>query len=287
VRAAQRYSQLQVAKAGVLKELRDRLKGLGKKLNNLADLMDSEAKLQSQLLDPLADIQQVYRTRYLQAFDEVTGKCEEARAEIDNLPDSPEYRTVAEMASMDALGSTDLAALESDVAGCKVGLFESTLDRNAVERALKDRPQPEGCPLHVDEAEAWVERAEQARSASKGRLRSALVGMANLLRQPALSTLLRQGEQEPFIAEVLKALDAEKLAGLLAERISADKAGAKLLAKHLKRIVVKVVRLQDFRPSKGTLEKGDIETVVGEFRKFLEAAVNGDGAGQSTIVEIR
>jgi hypothetical protein len=163
-----------VAKDGVLKELRDKLKGLGKKLNHLADLMESEAKLQSQLLDSLADIQQVYRIRYLQAFDEVTGKCEEVRTEIDNLPGSPEYHTVAELSDIDALGSTDLAALKSDVAGCKVGLFESTLDRNGVERALKDRPQPEGCPLHVDEAEGWIKRSEQARSASKGRLRSSL-----------------------------------------------------------------------------------------------------------------
>jgi hypothetical protein len=66
-----------------------------------------------------------------------------------------------------------------------------------------------------------------------------------------------------------------------------DPANAKLLAKYLKRIVVKVVRLQDFHPSKATVEKGDIETVVGEFRKFLEAAVDGDGKSQSTILEIK
>ena len=220
VRAAYRFSQLQVAKDGVLKELRDRLKSLGKKLNNLADLMDPEAKLQSQLLDPLADIQEVYRTRYLQAFDEVTGKCEEVRTEIDNLTASPEYQAVAELADIDSLGSIDLATLKSDVAGCKVGLFESTLDRNGVERALKDRPQPEGCPLHVDEAQKCVEAAEQAQDRARGIVRSALVGIANLLRQPAFRNLLQQGEQEPFIAEVLKAPDAEKLADLLADLLA-------------------------------------------------------------------
>jgi hypothetical protein len=31
--------------------------------------------------------------------------------------------------------------------------------------------------------------------------------------------------------------------------------------------------------------KGDIETVVSEFRKFLEIAVDGDGKSQSTILE--
>jgi hypothetical protein len=287
VRAAHRYSQLPVAKDSPIKELRDKLRSLGKKLNGLADLMDSEAKLQSQLLDPLADIQQVYRTRYLQAFDEVTGKCEEVRSEIDDLTGSTEYQAVAELAGIDALGSTDLAALQGQVSGCKVGLFESSLDRNGVERALKDRPQPEGCPLHVDEAQQWVDAAEQAQERATGVVRAVLVGMANLLRQPALRNLLQQGEREPFVAEVLKAPDAEKLADLLAEGIPADPANAKLLAKYLKRIVVKVVRLQDFHPSKATVEKGDIETVVGEFRKFLEAAVDGDGKNQSTILEIK
>ena len=99
--------------------------------------------------------------------------------------------------------------------------------------------------------------------------------------------MLQQGEQERFIAEVLTAPDAEKLADLLAERIPTDKANARLLARYLKRIVVKTVRMQDFRPSKGTVEKGDIETVVGEFRKFLEAGLDGDGKTQSTLLEIK
>ena len=43
----------------------------------------------------------------------------------------------------------------------------------------------------------------------------------------------------------------------------------------------------DFKPSKTKLEKADIDTVVGEFRKFLETALDGDARAESTIVEIR
>jgi hypothetical protein len=35
------------------------------------------------------------------------------------------------------------------------------------------------------------------------------------------------------------------------------------------------------------VEEGDIETSVGEFRKFLETALDGDARAKSTIVEIR
>jgi hypothetical protein len=39
--------------------------------------------------------------------------------------------------------------------------------------------------------------------------------------------------------------------------------------------------------SKGTVEKGDIEAVVGELRRFLEIAVDRDRTGQRAIGEIR
>ena len=67
IRAAHRYSQLAVKKDGPIGDLKDKLRNLGKKLEHAEDLMDSEAKLQSQLLDLLEAIQSVYRTRYLQA----------------------------------------------------------------------------------------------------------------------------------------------------------------------------------------------------------------------------
>ena len=249
--------------------------------------MGSEAKLQTKLLDPFADIQQVHRSRPLQAFDQVTGKCEAVSTEIDELPSSPEFKTLDALSKIDALGNIDVAGLRDEVASHKSGLFESTLDRNGVERALKDRPLPEGCPLHVDEAATLVSAAESALEAAQAAVKAALVNVAKLLMQPALRSLLEQGKSESFIADVLAAADAEKLAELLVQRIPADPAKGKLLAKYLKRIIVKVVQLQDFRPSKATVGKSDIDAVVTEFRQFLEDAVGGDGKDQSTILEIK
>ena len=99
-------------------------------------------------------------------------------------------------------------------------------------------------------------KAEEAHGKAKSVVRSALVNMASLLRQPALRSLLEQGKQEPFIAEVLAAPGDEKLADILAERIPADPGNARLLAKYLKRIVVRVIHLHDFKPSKTKVEKG-------------------------------
>ena len=287
IRAAYRYSQLKAGKEGPTAELKEKIRSLGKRLDNVGDLMDSEAKLQSQLLDLLDSIQTTYKTRYLQGFDQVTGKCEECRTEIEKLTASSPFGAIEELTKLDALATMDVDRLRDDVLSHKRGLFQSSLDRNAVERALKDRPLPEGCPLHVDEAHRLVADAEQAVERATTIVRSSLVNLASFLRQPALRSLLEQGKSEPFVAELLKARDDDALADLLADRIAADPANAKILAKYLKRIVVKVIHLQEFKPSKTKVEKGDIETVVGEFRKFLETAVNGDGKSQSTILEIK
>jgi hypothetical protein len=99
--------------------------------------------------------------------------------------------------------------------------------------------------------------------------------------------LLEQGKQEQFVADVLAAESDDNLAALLAQCVPADPANAKLLAKYLKRIMVKVIHLNEFHPTKTKVEKADIESVVSEFRKFLETAVDGDGKGQSTILEIK
>ena len=101
--------------------------------------------------------------------------------------------------------ASNVGTLKDEVASHKDGLFQSSLDRNAVEPGLKDRPQPEGCSLHMDEADQLVAEAEEAQEKAKAEVQSALVNMASLLRQPALRSLLEQGKQEQFIADVLAA----------------------------------------------------------------------------------
>ena len=109
----------------MLGELVGKIKALGKTLANLGDLMESEAKLQAQLLDPLAEIQETYRTRYLQAFDNVTGQCEAVRSEIDALARSPEMKALEALATIDALGKTEVPRLKAEAACCKDRLFQT------------------------------------------------------------------------------------------------------------------------------------------------------------------
>jgi hypothetical protein len=290
VRAAHRYAKLELSVTSVLSNLRDKIKDLRKKLGKLEDIediMESTPKLQSQLLDPLGVIRDTYRVRYLQAYDQVTGKCEEVRSAVEQLPSSMEFQALRLLEKIEAFSSIDTASLRKRLESCTSGLFSTSLDRNSVERALRDRPIPEECNLTVDDAQEQVDEAEQVEQQTRELVRDALLSAAKLLQQPALHTLLEQGKGEPFIADVLAATDADALANLLAERLSADQKLAKLLAKYLKKIRIKIVRLVEFQPTKATVERGEVEEVVGEFREFLEKAFDHDGQKQLVIVEFK
>ena len=162
IRAAHRYSKLQPSGQSVLADLHDKLKSLRKRLGKLEDLLESTAKLQSQVLDPLDDIRDTYKTRFLQAFDQVTGKCEAVRAAVEQLPSGADFGALVLLEKIDALSGIDTRALRGQLEHAADGLFATELDRNRVERALRDRPIPEGCSLQVDEAEQHIEQAETA-----------------------------------------------------------------------------------------------------------------------------
>jgi hypothetical protein len=73
----------------------------------------------------------------------------------------------------------------------------------------------------------------------------------------------------------------------LAEQLSDDSERAGLIAKYLKKIQVHGLRLSDFKPSKKTVEKSDVDAVVNEFRSFLESAFKSDGKQHSIILEFK
>ncbi len=53
--------------------------------------------------------------------------------------------------------------------------------------------------------------------------------------------------------------------------------------RYLKRIVVKRVKLADFKPSVGTIERGQIGEVTEEFRQYLEDQIADVDDGEDTL----
>lgn len=287
IRAAYRYSKLVLDKDSVVKELRPKIKSLETKLGSLESLMETPAKLHSQLLDPFGEVSDAYRTRYLQAYDEVTTKCEQVSQVISGLPQGAEFSALTLLQKIDALSGISTSLVRANLEACQDELFETEADRNEVERELGNRPQPVKCSLRVDDAQQYIDNADQIQARAESLVQVALVAAAKLLGQPALRENLEQGKGDPFIDAVLEATNADALASVLADQLSTDPKQADLIAKYLKKIQVNGIRLSDFKPSKTTLEKGDITLVVEEFRAFLDFAFESDGKEQSVVVELK
>lgn len=287
IRAAHRYSLLELSEDSVLRELRPMIKSLAQKLDSLEDLLESSPKLHSQLLEPYFEVRDAYKTRYLQAYDEVTGKCEQVLQALTDLTRSSEFLALSCLQKIDALSGINTASLRSNISSLTDGLFKTETDRNTVERDLNSDPFPSRCNLVVDEAVGHIETACTVQAKGEAMVSQALVNAAVLLRQSALRENLEQGLGEPFIAGMLAEKDDESLADYLARELSVAPQMADLIAKYLKKIQVNSLRLTEFKPSKKTIERSEIDEVVGEFRNFLESAFGPNGKQQSVIVEFK
>jgi hypothetical protein len=255
--------------------------------------MTNETRLAMELLDPAAEAIASYTVRYLQAFDHVTSRTEQAREQIAALPDTPVYQALSRLAALPQLGADPRPDLQARYRAMIDGpdLFPAGVTRAAAERELRERPDSPGCPLTLENAEGWLERAENGVRICRDLTRAALMEKARLLHSAALRERLTQGAGEPFIAGLLAAGTAEAVAGYLEHEVTKVHEGHEarrreegdpvaLLVRYLKKLRVRKVRLADFRPGKRTIERGDVDAVVAEFRRFL---LEGLAAGEDEL----
>jgi hypothetical protein len=274
-----------------LRQVQAACREAGARLSRLGDLMTNETRLLGELLDPMKDAVQSYIVRYLQAFDQVTACAEQARQDIEGIASSPGYRALSKLAQVQQLGSDPCPALLDSFAEIANGpeLFPASLTRATVERELRERPLPPDCPLTLANASDWLQRADAAVTRCLGALDGALLERARLIHSPSLRERLAQGREHAFLADLLAAPTAEGVAKVLSDTLGDGTAfgmdPVDLLRRYLKKLRVQRLRLSDFSPSKRTVERGDLDAVVEEFRSFLHSALEA-GADELPVVEL-
>ena len=97
-------------------------------------------------------------------------------------------------------------------------------------------------------------------------------------------------EAESLIARLLEARAAEETANILVETLGGETGtepdAVDLLTRYLKKLRVHKLRVADFAPTKRTIEPGDVDRVAGEFRRFLQDAMEADG-DELCVVELQ
>jgi hypothetical protein len=293
IRAAYRYTQIALPDDPALASTRSALDLVRLRIANLGGYLASETRLLNELLDPASEAIQSYSVRYLQAFDQVVSAAEQARHKLRELNNHPQFQALAALEGVAQLASGAAQTLSDrfDAAANSSDLFPAQFTRGSVERDLINWPQPAACPLTLHNAGDWISAAEGCLQAALAGLNNALLDKAALLFSDALRSRLAQGKGEGFIDALLNTRTAQELADALVEQLAnkpTEVVGQKLdrVRRYLQRITVRKVHLSDFRPSKRTLEKGDVAQIVQDFERFLSDEFAVSGTDELPVVEI-
>jgi hypothetical protein len=294
LRIVARYTQASLPDLPELRSICTQLEKIRTSFKQVSDYIGNETRLVNELLEPAEDAIQSYKTRYLQIYDKVSANAEEVRQHLELVDQTPAYAVLGQLAQIAQLGGDGRApvqALAAATLDAPARLFPTTLSRSEIERLLKEWPQPPGCQLTFDNGEEWLQRANRERQKIDELLRLSLLEKAKLLHSDALRTRLAQAKDEPLLAPLLSAQSPEAIADYLqgtlngAGKTPEAEQIVELLKRYLRKLQVRRLNLASFQPGKRTLEAGDVEQIVSEFRAFLNAAMQGNG-DELTIVEL-
>ena len=187
----------------------------------LGQFIASEVSLLNECLEPAEVAIKSYGVRYLQLFDQVTAHTEQVRQQIQVLHGHETTLALARLAGVTALGADPRPALEQAWRQAIEGppdLFPATLTHALIKRELQAMPLPPGCPLTMQNAGDWLQRADDALNQAQTALHSALRDKAALLHSEALRERLKQGQNEPFITGLLATQSVEEMATIWNKR---------------------------------------------------------------------
>lgn len=293
IQAGMRYLGVAIPNAPELANINSNQVALKQRIKDISAWTKNETKLLNEFIQPVSEFIQSYRVRYLQSFDQVVSQTEQTRQDLHTLETHPIFRTLSALAQVRALGADPCPPIrvQIDLLLSSTELFPANLTRIAIERDLINWPQPAGSPLTLSNTQQWLDAASQAQKRGVEILETALFEKAALLASDALRSRLAQGKGEKFITMLLTTHKPEELTKILVSQLAipdSDLVATRLemLNRYLHRIQVHKTSLADFKPTKRTIESGDVEEVVNEFRGFLKDHLSSNSPDELSILEI-
>lgn len=284
IKTVYQYALLSIPDDPGLSSLKNKVNGLKQPLKRIGDYIDNETGLRSHILDPGEELIRSYSSRFLQAYDGVVKAVGEAREALEHLKQGREITALKAIYSVEQL-SGDIIAVENQMAQIEEELFSCPLTRQEIENKLQSSPIIDDCDLKLENAGQLIDIAEHSVDNSRNILRGKLKEKSRLLFSDSLKSRLRQGQDDPFIREMLECLNVNSLVDVLIDRLGDNPDLVDIIKRYLKKINVRKLRIADFQPSKKTIEINDVNEVVGEFRSFLIGSLETAEEDELPIVE--
>jgi hypothetical protein len=176
--------------------------------------------------------------------------------------------------------AAELAAIE------KLMFDPGPVSKNSIDEQLQRGPV-HSCGL------TFANAAEKVRAAAKGAgqaakiYNEALGKKLGIFLSPSVRTRLEQGRSEAVIAKLLSCKTPDDVRKLLLPEAEQNPGVVQTINRYLKKISVLVVKMEDFHPTLDTVEKGQVDAVVSEFRKYLQDRLRDAGEGEDTLPVLR
>jgi hypothetical protein len=269
-----------------LKQVCETQRVLAAKLEQIKPYIDSEVKLRTELLGrlsvtggaeeagTLSALIREYTSVYTVLHDGVMDVADTARRRIQDLLRGKELQAMQRLEQVSALRSS----VPEDVTGALQDLANNVFfcaqpSKSSIETQLQRGPVHE-CSLSFQNAANHTRQAQETAKQAILTLEEAINRKVKVFLTPNIQDRLRQGGAEPGIAALLRCETLDDLRGYLVEASLADPALIDQINRYLKQVIVKKIRMADFKPAMSTVGKDQIGDLVLQFRRFLEQELN-------------
>ncbi len=267
------------------------------KLLKLKDYIDSDVRLKTELVGhfpggegetgTIAAMIREYSSVYLPMHESIVNTLDARRKQIQDLVAGNDLKAISVLEGITALQPANADELAERLTQLHRGIFPCpSPSRASVADSLRQGPRHE-CGLSFANAATHAETAAKLAAQAVELLEQAFQRKMAVLLSPAVRERLAQGKTEPAIAGLLACDNPDELRDYLVKAVQENPGVVDLINRYLKRIVVKRVRIADFRPAAGAIQKEQIGAVVAEFHEFLNAQFSEADAGDDSLPMIQ
>jgi len=194
-----------------------------------------------------------------------------------------DFQAIVALEGITALQPEFSSALHQQLEKLADGVFQCRNDSMvSLEYQLKSRPLHE-CGLCFSGFAALLEKADSTLRQAGEVWKKTVNDKLEVFLNQAIKERLRQGEKEPIIAALLVCSTVDEVRKLLLQEVIADPTLVDIINRYLKKIVVKVVKRTDFKPSIMVVEEDRLMEIVQEFQEFLEKQFTDMESDEDTI----
>jgi hypothetical protein len=280
LRTAHAYCAITLGDLRELAAARKAIETVRSKLGNLKDYIDSEVTLKTELVGHFPPVEgergtiaamiYEYASVYLPMHESIVNRIDSRRKQIQDVITGTDIKVLGILDGVTALQPASTDKLVERLAHLHGLIFQCpSPSRASVEDCLRTGPLHE-CGLSFVNASTHAQAADGAGKKAGQLVNDSFRRKMEVFLNPAVRERLEQGKSEPTIADLLACKSTGELRDYFVKAVQETPGIVDIINTYLKRIVVKRVRIADFRPQTGTIQKDQVGEVAEEFGRFLE-----------------